>query len=148
MGNWLRLTAQLFEREQMNNVMIDKMRTSAQYDQVMNLIETCIQKATDGGGFHSLKKKDAEELQKLTVLAESYEDNVLKIMPLPVTISSVVQQKIKEMNITQGKLAEMFGMGSAKISQILSGKREPDVPFLKAVHEKFGIDGNFILERV
>ena len=60
-------------------------------------------------------------------------------MPLPVTINVVVQQKIKEMNITQGKLAEMFGMGSAKISQILSGKREPDVSFLKAVHEKLGL---------
>ena len=69
-------------------------------------------------------------------------------MPLPVTINVVVRQKIKEMNITQGKLAELFGMGSAKISQILNGKREPDVPFLKAVHKKLGIDGNFIFERV
>ena len=128
--------------------MLDKIRTSAQYDHVMSLIENYIQKATEGGGFHTLGKKDADELQKLTLLAESFEDNVLKIMPLPVSISSVVQQKIKEMNITQGKLAEMFGMGSAKISQILSGKREPDVPFLKAVHEKLGIDGNFILEVV
>jgi len=128
--------------------MIDKIRTETQYNQVMNLIETFIQKATEGGGFHSLKKKEQEELQKLTVLGAEYEDDVLKIMPLPVTINAVVQQKIKEMNITQGKLAEMFGMGSAKLSQILNGKREPDVPFLKAVHDKLGIDGNFILERI
>lgn len=128
--------------------MIDKIRTENQYNQVMNLIEIFIQKATDGGGFHSLKKKEEEELHQLTVLSVEYEDNILKIMPLPITINVVVQQKIKEMNITQGKLAEMFGMGSAKISQILSGKREPDVPFLKAVHDKLGIDGNFILERV
>ncbi|MEO6284751.1 MAG: helix-turn-helix transcriptional regulator [Dyadobacter sp.] len=52
------------------------------------------------------------------------------------------------MNITQGKLAEMFGMGAAKVSQILNGKREPDVHFLKAIHQKLGIDGNFILDRV
>ena len=128
--------------------MIDKIRTETQYNQVMNLIEIFIQKATDSGGFHSLKKKEQEELHQLTVLGADYEDNVLKVMPLPVTINTVVQQKIKEMNITQGKLAEMFGMGSAKISQILSGKREPDVPFLKAIHDKLGIDGNFILERV
>lgn len=31
---------------------------------------------------------------------------------------------------------------------ILNGKREPDVHFLKAIHEKLGIEGNFILEHV
>ena len=128
--------------------MIDKIRTETQYNQVMSLIENYIQKAIEGGGFHSLKKKESEELQKLTALGADYEDNILKIMPLPVTINVVVRQKIKEMNFTQGKFAELFGIGSAKISQILNGKREPDVPFLKAIHEKLGIDGNFIFELV
>lgn len=128
--------------------MIDKIRNEAQYSQIMKLIEGFITKATDAGGFHALDEKESDELHQLTLLAEAYEDNVLNIMPLKVTISAVVQQRISEMNITQTKLAEMFGMGSAKISQILNGKREPDVPFLKAVHEKLGIDGNFILDRV
>lgn len=69
-------------------------------------------------------------------------------MPLPVTINALVQKKVTELNITQKQLAEMFNMGIAKISQILTGKREPDIPFLKAIHEKPGIDGNFILETV
>jgi len=128
--------------------MIDKIRNEAQYQQIMALIEKFIQKATERGGFHSLNKDEAEELHKLTLLGAAYEDNELKIMPLPVTINAIVQQKIKELNISQGKLAEMFGMGAAKLSQILNGKREPDVHFLKAVHEKLGIDGNLILERV
>ncbi|SKB61276.1 helix-turn-helix domain-containing protein [Dyadobacter psychrophilus] len=128
--------------------MIDKIRNETQYKQVMTLIEGFIQKATDAGGFNALNEKETEELHKLTLLAEYYEDNVMNIMPLTVTITAVVQQRINEMNITQGKLAEMFGMGSAKISQILNGKRQPDVPFLKAIHEKLGIDGNFILDRV
>ncbi|NIJ51467.1 helix-turn-helix domain-containing protein [Dyadobacter arcticus] len=128
--------------------MIDKIRNEKQYDQVMALIENYLQKATDGGGFLTLDQRESDELQKLTLLAEHYEDNDLKIMPLTITINSVVQQKITEMNITQGKLAEMFGMGAAKISQILNGKREPDVAFLKALHQKLGIDGNFILERL
>jgi HTH-type transcriptional regulator/antitoxin HigA len=128
--------------------MIDKIRNEIQYNQVMKLIEKYIQQATDGGGFHSLGKKETDELEKLSLLAEYYEDNVLNIMPLTVTINAVVQQKISEMNITQGKLAEMFGMGAAKVSQILNGKREPDVHFLKAIHQKLGIDGNFILDRV
>lgn len=127
--------------------MIDRIRNESQYRQVMELIETYIEKATKGGGFHTLKEKEAEELELLGRLAEKYEDEALNIMPLPVTIPAVVTAKMNEMGITQSKLATLLGLGAPKLSQILSGKRPPDVPFLKALHEKLGIDGNFILER-
>jgi HTH-type transcriptional regulator/antitoxin HigA len=52
------------------------------------------------------------------------------------------------MNITQAKLAEMLGLGTSKLSQILNGKREPDVIFLKVIHDKLGISGDFLLESV
>jgi len=128
--------------------MITKIRTKAQYDQVMDLIEVFITKATAGGGFHSLLEAEAQELNALSVLAEQYEDDVLKIMPLPNTINAIVQHKIKEMDITQAKLAEMLGIATPKLSQILTGKRQPDVSFLKAVHNKLGISGDFLLESV
>ena len=128
--------------------MITKIRTKAQYDQVMDLIEAFITKATAGGGFHSLSEAEAQELNALSLLAEQYEDDVLKIMPLPITINAVVQHKIKEMNITQAKLADILGIATPKLSQILTGKREPDVSFLKAVHNKLGISGDFLLESV
>lgn len=128
--------------------MIDKIRNEAQYNQVMALIEKFIAKATDRGGFNFLSDTEKEELGALSLLAEQYEDDVLKLMPLPVTINSVVQHKIKELNITQVKLAEMLGLGTSKLSQILNGKREPDVMFLKAVHTKLGISGDFLLENV
>ncbi|SRR5260221_9090438 len=128
--------------------MIDKIRNEAQYNQVMVLIEKFIGKATDKGGFNFLSDPEKEELSHLSMLAEQYEDNILKIMPLPVTINSVVQHKIKELDLTQAKLAEMLGLGTAKLSQILNGKREPDVSFLKALHSKLGISGDFLLENV
>ena len=128
--------------------MIDKIRNKKQYEQVMNLIEVLISKATNGGGFHSLSQKETKELKQLSELAERYEDDVLKIMPLPVTVENVVMQKMQEMDITQAKLADMLNIGTAKLSQILNGKRKPDVPFLKAVHQHLNLDGNFLLERV
>jgi len=126
--------------------MIDKIRNQSQYIQVMALIEKFIAKATDSGRFNFLTDTEKKELNSLSLLAEQYEDNILKIMPLPVTISSVVQHKIKELNISQAKLAEMLGLGTSKLSQILNGKREPDVMFLKAIHNKLGISGDFLLE--
>ncbi|MDE1193025.1 MAG: helix-turn-helix domain-containing protein [Arachidicoccus sp.] len=128
--------------------MIDKIRTDKQYKQVMAMIESYIAKATDGGGFSSLSKKESDELNKLSLLAEKYEDEVLQIMPLPVTVENIVNVKMQEMHITQAKLAEILNIGTAKLSQILNGKRKPDVPFLKAVHEKLNVDGNLLLEKV
>lgn len=128
--------------------MIDKIRNKNQYEQVCQLIEEIIKKATIGGGFHSLNNKETEALHQLTLLAADYEKNNLKTWPLQVTINEVVQKKIAEMNITQYKLAALFEMSSSKISKILNGKREPDIRFLKAVHEKLGIDGNVILELI
>lgn len=128
--------------------MIDRIRNKAQYSQVMEMVEQYIRKATESGGFHSLDKKDTLELKKLTLLAEKYEDDVLKIMPLPVTINAMVQVKMNEMGINQAKLAEVLGLGTSKLSQILNGKRDPDVSFLKAVHVKLGISGDFLLEHV
>jgi len=126
--------------------MIDKIRNEGQYNQVMALIEKFIVKATAGGGFNSLSKTEADELGHISLLAQQYEDDILKIMPLPTSINALVQYKISELNITQAKLAEMLGLGTSKLSQILNGKREPDVAFLKAVHSKLGISGDFLLE--
>ncbi|MCZ2223739.1 MAG: helix-turn-helix domain-containing protein [Chitinophagales bacterium] len=128
--------------------MIDKIRTKRQYEQVLELIEGFIKKANEKGGFKNLSKKENDELKKLSLLAEEYEDNILKIMPLPVTLENVVTIKMKELNITQAKLAKMLNIGTPKLSQILNGKRKPDVTFLKAVHKKLGVDGNFILENI
>ena len=69
--------------------MIDIIRNEAQYNQAIALIEGFIIKATEVGGFNSLSKTHMEELSRLGLLAEQYEDNVLKLMPLPVTIKAV-----------------------------------------------------------
>lgn len=128
--------------------MIDRVRNQAQYEKIMALIESYLQKATQAGGFHTFSAAENQELKELTLLAERYEDEVLQVMPLPVSVPAVVQQKIQQQGMSQKKLAELLGMGAAKVSQILSGKREPDVTFLKGVHQKLGIDGNLILDLV
>ena len=68
--------------------------------------------------------------------------------PMPKTLVEMVELKIFEKKINKVTLAKTLGIGTPKLSQILNGKRPPDVSFLKAIHEKLGIDGNFILETV
>lgn len=128
--------------------MISKIRNKNQYEQVMLLIEGYLNKATIGGGFHTLSQQETDELEKLSLLAERYEDETMKLMPVPVTLSALVEVKKEELGVTQKGLASILGIAAPKLSQILNGRREPDVNFLKSLHEKLGIDGNFILENV
>jgi HTH-type transcriptional regulator / antitoxin HigA len=93
----------------------------------------------------------AVELKKLTamsVAAEKYEDDVLGFQPKkePETIIEVVELKMFENKMTQSKLAVEIGVGQSKISEILAGKRKPDIPFLKGVYKVLKIDADFLLQ--
>lgn len=98
-------------------------------------------------GESNISDMEAKGMRELAEAIEYYEDNILQIMPLPVTIENIVASKMHEMDITQYALAELLNIGTPKLSQILNGKRKPDVAFLKAVHEKLQIDGNLLLEK-
>jgi len=129
--------------------MIRKIRTEREFKTVNQTIEALLGKATKLGGFHKLEKQEAEMLSNLSKLVEDYEDRILGLMPMkPKTLQEAVELKRMERKLTQAKLAKTLGIGAPKLSQILSGKREPDVIFLKAVHKKLQIDADFILSHV
>jgi HTH-type transcriptional regulator/antitoxin HigA len=128
--------------------MLDKIRTQEQYEAIMQMIEKYITKATKLGGFHALNKKENQELSKLSLLANDYEK--MKMLPVAFkrSLNFIIQQRLEEMNINQVQLAELINTTGSKISKILSGKQEPDIQFLKAIHKHLGIDGNLLLEVV
>jgi HTH-type transcriptional regulator/antitoxin HigA len=98
-------------------------------------------------GENNLSEDDAADITALAERIKDYE-KVYYPFPVPKTISEIVELKMFERKLNRVGLAKILGIGAPKLSQILNNKREPDVPFLKALHEKLGIDGNFILERV
>lgn len=53
-----------------------------------------------------------------------------------------------ENKLSQAKLADKIGIGTSKLSQILTGKRQPDVSFLKAIYRNLHLDPKFILDHV
>ena len=101
-------------------------------------------------GEANLTDKEAASLAMMAEAAEKYEDEVLGLKPLkePETIAEIVELKMFERKMTQGKLAEELGLAKSKLSEILTGRRKPDVSFLKSVHAVLKIDGNFLLEHV
>lgn len=126
--------------------MLTKIRNEKEYKMVMKTIESLLEKATKSGGFHKLEKDESNMLDKFSKLAEAYEDNSMQLMPIkPKTLQEAVEFKMAEGKLTQARLAKKLGIGAPKLSQIMTGKREPDVDFLKAVHKKLNIDAEFLL---
>jgi antitoxin component HigA of HigAB toxin-antitoxin module len=101
-------------------------------------------------GEANLTTKELKTLEAMARAAEDYEDNVLGLKPgkEPKTITELLEQKMYENKMTQAKLADTLGLGKSKLSEILSGKRKPDVLFLKALYKKLKIDPGFLLDHV
>lgn len=99
-------------------------------------------------GEANLTTKELKSLEAMAKAAEEYEDNVLGLKPArePKTITELLEKKMYENKMTQAKLADTLGLGKSKLSEILSGKRKPDVPFLKALYKKLKIDPAFLLD--
>lgn len=53
-----------------------KINSEDEYRQVMEKIETYLQKATKNGGFHTLLLEERDNLQHLSRIAEAWEDNI------------------------------------------------------------------------
>lgn len=122
-----------------------KIASEKQYHQTMIDIYDLMNK-----GEESLSESDTEKLIAMTTSAEKFEDEVLGLKPVkkPESLSEVIELFMYENKISQAKLADQLGMGKPKLSQILTGKRKPDVSFLKAIYNKLNLDPKFILDHI
>ena len=123
-------------------------KTREEYDDVMKKIEGYIRKSTKLGGFENLSKKDTNELAKLSLMAEEYEDSI-PLMPIkaPSSIAEMIRFKMYERNLKQKQLAKLLGISEPYISGLLSGKRKLSLDLAKRLHQKLGVDADFILTR-
>ncbi|WP_040298915.1 helix-turn-helix domain-containing protein [Arcticibacter svalbardensis] len=98
----------------------------------------------------NLTEADVKKLTAMTSAAERFEDEVLELKPTrqPNSLPEVIELFMFENKLSQARLADELGIGKPKLSQILTGKRKPDVPFLKAVYNKLRLDPKFIMDHI
>lgn len=101
-------------------------------------------------GEANLTGADTQELAAMTVATEKFEDEVLGLKPTrqPDSLSGVIELFMYENKMSQAKLAVELGISKPKLSQILTGKRKPDVYFIKAIYNKLKLDPKFILDHI
>jgi len=118
-----------------------KIEGDKEYNDSMKRIDELMQKGED------MSDKDAAQLRTMALAAQAYEKTQFEI-PAPQTVQGILELEMYKRKLKQKEMAKLLNIGEAKLSQILSNKRHPDLALLKAANEKLGIDGNLLLRYV
>lgn len=119
-----------------------KITTEKAYNKALEEVYALMKK-----GEANVTDSEAQFIEETAKAIQDYEV-VHYPFPMPKSITEMVEVKMLEKKLNRASLAKLLGIDAPKLSQILNNKRMPDVPFLKAIHQKLGVDGNFILEAV
>jgi HTH-type transcriptional regulator / antitoxin HigA len=119
-----------------------KIESKQEYNAAMKKIDSLMKL-----GEKNITDAQAKELKSLALAANAFEKNLYTI-PAPQTLEGLIELKMYEHKLKQKDIAKLLGIGESKFSEIMNKKRPVDVAFLKAAHEKLGIDGNVLLKYV
>ncbi len=87
--------------------------------------------------------KEGDFLEILSLIIHEYEVKNHKIEPL--TAIEALKYEMEESGISQNSLAKRFEMSKSTISEILRGKKQMSLRFIKYLHHDLGIPANILL---
>lgn len=87
--------------------------------------------------------KDGDVLEVLSLLIHEYEKKHYYIKPL--TPIEALRYEMEEQGLSQSGLAIRFGMSKSTVSEILTGRKQMSVRFLKHLHHDLCISANILL---
>ena len=87
--------------------------------------------------------KNLLELDLISDLVADYEEEHYPIATP--TLVETIKLRMYEMGLTQTKLAEMLGISTARISEIITGKGEPSLKTGREISRKLNIDPAIVL---
>jgi HTH-type transcriptional regulator/antitoxin HigA len=124
-----------------------QIKSEEEYHQVMERVEAYLQKATNHGGFRALTPAERDDLNHLSKLAESWEDQV-PLLPIrqPQTLIGMIELKMYERKLKQKDLAQLLGISQTRLSEVMQGKRKINLDLAQRLYKHLQIDPVFILE--
>jgi len=119
-----------------------KIENKHQYDTSMAQIESYLQK-----GLANLSEKEEHHLDELSRSLEEWE---LKTYPMPMNPSfqEILTYVMKNKKMSHAALSQSLEVSESLLSEILTGKKQPDVDMMRNLHCHFHIDGNILLESI
>ncbi|WP_080059078.1 helix-turn-helix domain-containing protein [Spirosoma aerolatum] len=93
---------------------------------------------------------NAELETRFLVLAkaiEAFEDSI-PLMPIrtPDTLPGMIHIKMAERNMKQKDMAKLLGVSTARLSEVMNGKRRITIDLAKKLYERLDISPEFILK--
>ena len=114
--------------------------TEAQYWAIRNRIEELLPLVSEET---PLDDKNFVELDLLSGLVEEYDEIHFPIKEP--SLSDVLKLKMYELGLTQKQLADLVGISAARMSEIISGKRNPTFSTAREISSKLSIDPGVVL---
>lgn len=91
-------------------------------------------------------KKNTPEGDRLEILSLLVADFERKQYPMrKLTPIEALKVEMEEQGLTQSALAQRFGMSKSAVSEIMSGKKQMSVRFMKFLHNDLGIPAESLL---
>lgn len=112
------------------------------YYEAMAEIETYLEK-----GFDNLTEAEEIRLDELSSAVEVWE-NTAYPMPLEPAFKDILLYLMETKSINQSQLSNELQVSSSLVSEIIRGKKLPNIEILVNMHKKFQIDGNLLLESI
>ncbi|MDP4213082.1 MAG: helix-turn-helix domain-containing protein [Bacteroidota bacterium] len=119
-----------------------KINNKQQYYSAMAEIENYLQK-----GISNLTETEENHLDELSRAVEIWE---LKEYPMPMqpSFQEILIYIMQYKRYSQAKLSEDLSISKSLLSEILSGKKQPNLDLVINLHQGFGIDANILLESI
>lgn len=117
-----------------------KIKNNKQYQAICERIEELLKVVN---GETPVNDKNMVELDLLSDLAADYEESNYPVDEP--TLPEILKERMYELGLSQVKIAEMLNVSPSRISEYISGKREPTLQVGREIHNKLGIDANVIL---
>lgn len=117
-----------------------EIKNDKEYKSVCRRVEELLQVVK---GDTPIDNPNAVELGLLSDLVADYEE---KHYPIPIpTLAEVLKERMYEMGINQARVAKLIGVSPSRVSEYISGKREPTLHVAREISRKMNIDPALIL---
>jgi len=105
-------------------------------------IESYLQK-----GFSNLSEKEEAQLEKLSKAVEAWE---IKEFPMPMQPSfpDILLYIMQYKRFSQSELSENLSISKSLLSEILNGKKQPNLDIVVNLYKTFHIDANTLLDSI
>lgn len=110
-------------------------KTEEDYEQALKTMEGVLHAKSD--------TPEGDLLEVLSLLVHEYEQKHYAIESL--NPLEALKYEMEEQGLTQSDLAKRFAMSKSTISEIMNGRKQMSVRFMKFLHHELGIPAHILL---